>query len=136
MKKLATFLLVFTLTFCAFFVGCNKDALVLKESDNFVVITADTNKDLTLIEYINSLDEYKDMFVIENGMVTSIDGVANTANWSHGWMIYTSDSEMANTGWGEVEYKGNVYGSAILGASELKVKNGCLYIFVYQSFNL
>ncbi|MBR2322824.1 MAG: hypothetical protein IKA54_04435 [Clostridia bacterium] len=136
MKKLATFLLVFTLSVCALFVGCNKDPLVLKESDNFVVITADTSEDLTLIEYINSLDEYKDMFVIENGMVTSIDGVSNTANWSHSWMIYTSDSEMANTGWGEVEYKGNVYGSAILGASELKVKNGCLYIFVYQSFNL
>ena len=136
MKKLATLLLVFTLSVCALFVGCNKDPLVLKESDNFVVITADTSEDLTLIEYINSLDEYKDMFVIENGMVTSIDGVSNTANWSHSWMIYTSDSEMANNGWGEVEYKGNVYGSAILGASELKVKNGCLYIFVYQSFNL
>ncbi len=133
MKKLATLLLVFTLSFCALFAGCNKGPLVLKETDTFVVITAQTDEDLTLIEYINSLDEYKDMFVIENGMVTSIDGVANTANWSHSWMIYTSDSEIANKAWGEVEYKGNVYGSAILGASQLKVKNGCLYIFVYQS---
>ena len=136
MKKLATFLLVFTLAFCTLFIGCNKDPLVLKESDTFVVITADTDEDLTLIEYINSLDEYKDMFVIESGMITSIDGVSNATDWSSCWMIYTSDSEMSNTGWGEVEYKDNVYGSAILGASELKVKNGCLYIFVYQSFNL
>lgn len=133
MKKLAIFLLVFTLSFCALFAGCNKGPLVLKETDTFVVITAQTDEDLTLIEYINTLDEYKDMFVIENGMVTSIDGIANTANWSHSWMIYTSDTEMANTAWGEIEYKGNVYGSAILGASQLKVKNGCLYIFVYQS---
>ena len=136
MKKLATFLLVFTLAFCTLSVGCNKDPLVLKESDTFVVITADTDEDLTLIEYINSLDEYKDMFVIESGMITSIDGVSNAPDWSSCWMIYTSDSEMSNTGWGEVEYKDNVYGSATLGASELKVKNGCLYIFVYQSFNL
>lgn len=135
MKKLLTFLLaVATIFTTVFFVACDKEPLVLKESDTFVVITADTDENLTLIDYINSLDEYKDMFVIENGMVTSIDGVQNKADWSECWMIYTSDLEMSNTAWGEVEYQGKKYGSAILGASELIVKNGCLYIFVYQGF--
>ena len=135
MKKLFTFLLfVLTVFTTVFAVACYQEPLVIKETDTFVVITAQTDKDLTLIEYINTLDEYSGDFVIENGMVTAINGVQNKPDWSECWMIYTSDTEMANKTWGEIEYKGETYGSAILGASELKVKNGCLYFFVYQGF--
>ena len=135
MKKLLTLLLVVALTVCTLLVGCNETPLVLKESDTFVVITAkDSGENTTLIDYINSLDEYKDMFVIEGGMVTSIDGVANKADWSECWMIYTSDEEFSSVEWGTVEYDGKTYGSAVLGAESLIVKNDCLYIFVYQSF--
>jgi hypothetical protein len=49
-------------------------------------------------------------------------------------MLYTSDSDNSNVAWGEIEYDSNVYGSAILGAEMLTVKDGCLYIWVYQSF--
>lgn len=135
MKKLLSLTLTILIaTACAFLVACEKDPLVIKDSDNLVVVTADTDESLSLIDYINTLDEFKDMFVIENGMVTAIDGVANAADWSKCWMIYTSDSEMANVAWGQIEYKGEIYGSAIVGAEQLVVKKGCIYIFVYQSF--
>jgi hypothetical protein len=49
-------------------------------------------------------------------------------------MLYTSDTDNANTAWGEVEYKGEVYGSAILGAEALTIKEGCLYIWIFQAF--
>ena len=134
MKKLLSLTLSLIIaTACAFLIACDKDPLVVKDSDTLVVVTADTDENVSLIDYINSLNEFKDMFVIENGMVTSIDGVANKADWSECWMIYTSDTEMANIVWGQIEYKGEIYGSAIVGAEQLMVKKGCIYIFVYQS---
>lgn len=133
MKKLLTLLLV-TVTALMLFTACGKDKapLVISESDDFVVIHCETDKeDLTLASYMNGLD---DIFVIENGMVVSINGLENPADWSYCWMLYTDDSELSNVAWGEVEYKGKVYGSAVLGAESLVVKDGCTYIWVYTKF--
>lgn len=133
MKKLLTLLLV-TLTALMMFTACgkNKDPLVISETDEFVVIKCQTDKeDLTLASYMDGLD---DIFVIENGMVVSINGIKNAADWSYCWMLYTDDEEMSNVAWGEIEYKDKVYGSAVLGADSLVVKNGKTYIWVYQGF--
>ena len=133
MKKLLTLLLV-TLTALMMFTACgkNKDPLVISETDEFVVIKCQTDKeDLTLASYMDGLD---DIFLIENGMVVSINGIKNPADWSYCWMLYTDDEEMSNTAWGEIEYKDKVYGSAVLGADELIVKNGKTYLWVYQGF--
>jgi hypothetical protein len=133
MKKLLTLLLV-TLTALMMFTACgkNKDPLVISETDEFVVIKCQTEKeDLTLASYMDGLD---DIFLIENGMVVSINGIKNAADWSYCWMLYTDDEEMSNTAWGEIEYKDKVYGSAVLGAESLVVKNGKTYIWVYQGF--
>ena len=133
MKKLLTLLLV-TLTALMMFTACgkNKDPLVISETDEFVVIKCQTDKeDLTLASYMDGLG---DIFLIENGMVVSINGIKNAADWSQCWMLYTDDEEMSNTAWGEIEYKDKVYGSAVLGADELIVKNGKTYIWVYQGF--
>jgi hypothetical protein len=133
MKKLLTLLLV-TLTALMMFTACgkNKDPLVISETDEFVVIKCQTDKeDLTLASYMDGLD---DIFLIENGMVVSINGIKNAADWSYCWMLYTDDEEMSNTAWGEIEYKDKVYGSAVLGAESLVVKNGKTYIWVYQGF--
>ncbi len=133
MKKLLTLLLaVLTATTCAFSIACNKDPLVIKDNDTFVIVKVETNADLTLIDYVKSLEDYKDSFTVKDGMITGIDGINNTS--SSCWMIYTSDEENSNTSWGTVEYDGKVYGSAMFGAETLKVKNGCIYIFVYQEF--
>ena len=73
-------------------------------------------------------------FTESGGMVTSINGKENPADWSACWMLYTSDAELANTAWGEVEYNGAKLGGAIVGASELPVVEGAVYVWSYQSF--
>ena len=73
-------------------------------------------------------------FQESGGMVMSINGKENAADWSACWMLYTSDKELANKEWGEVEYNGEKLGSAIVGAGELPVMEGAVYVWSYQSF--
>ena len=138
MKKLLTILLTLTITLTAVcFTACKKEPLVIKESDVFVVIKVETDKDdLTLASYMASLEEYKDMFVISNGMVVSINGIENPADWSACWMLYTDDyrEEFSNSQWGTIEYNEKIYNSAAFGAESLIVKDGCTYIWIYQTF--
>ena len=51
-------------------------------------------------------------------------------------MLYTNDQENANEQWGTCEYEGEVLGSATLGAGELAVKAGCVYLWSFESFGL
>lgn len=89
----------------------------------------------TLVDYMNSLkDDGQFTFEINNGMVSSVNGIDNPADWSSCWMLYTSDSDSSNTAWGTIEYNSNVYESAVLGAESLIIKDGCMYIWVSQSF--
>ncbi len=138
MNKILTVVLTLTIIITsAFLTACTKEPLVIKESDTYVVIKVETDKtDLTLASYMASLEEYKDMFVIKNGMVESINGIENAADWSACWMIYTDDyrEEFSNSAWGTIVYKDKTYNSAAFGAEKLIVKNDCTYIFVYQSF--
>ena len=123
-------------------VGCfeKKAPTVIKESDTYIVInvsseTMDINENTTLVEYMYALKEKGELtFEMKNGMVSSVNGIENPADWSNCWMLYTGDADNANTAWGEVEYKGVVYGSAIFGAESLKIKDGCLYIWIFQAF--
>lgn len=124
------------------FAGCfSKDPLVIKESDTYIVINVSNKQmeisdDTTLLDYMISLkDDGKLDFEINNGMVSSVNGIENPADWSSCWMLYTSDEDSSNIAWGKVEYNGNVYGSAILGAESLIIKDGCTYIWVFQSFS-
>ena len=117
--------------------ACKKEPLVIKDGDTFVLIKVETDKtNLTLVKYMEGLEEYSDMFVIENGMVVSINGIENASDWSACWMLYTNDysEDCSNAGWGTLDYEGETYNSAALGAESLIVKNGYNYIWVYQSF--
>ena len=143
MKKIITIIttILFSMAFLAL-AGCiNKEPLVIKQSDTYIIIKAsneqmDITNNITLVDYMNSLkDNDKLNFEIENGMVCSINGIENPADWSSCWMLYTSDTENANPAWGTIEYQGNIYGSAMLGAELLNIKDGCIYIWVFQSFN-
>lgn len=138
MKKFLTLLLTLTVIVTAsVFTACKKEPLVIKESDTYVVINVETDKtDLTLASYMSSLSEYKDMFVINNGMVVSINGIENASDWSACWMIYTDDyrEEFSNSAWGTIVYKEKTYNSTAFGAESQIVKDGCTYIFVYQTF--
>ena len=109
----------------------NQIYLVMQPSNEQVEITDDT----TLLSYMHALKDKGDLdFETKDGMITSINGIENTSNYSSCWMLYTSDEENANTSWGTVKYQFKVYGSAMYGAEQLKIKEGYLYIWVYQSF--
>ena len=89
-----------------------EEKLVVKVSDSCIVIKTtkeamDGKTDMLLIDYMNDLiSEGKLTCTISNGMVTSINGIENPADYSSCWMLYTSDAENANASWGTVEYEG------------------------------
>jgi len=136
-KIISLFTLICIALFTAcIFVGCKKEKEAVKLDGDYVLIEAEESADgKTLLAYMQELQANGKLnFALENGMVTSIDGKQNKADYSACWMLYTSDSENANDAWGIVEYEEKEYGSAVVGAESLIVKAGELYIWWYQSF--
>lgn len=140
-KKILSCALAIMLLACTVLLsGCQSEPLVIKDSETCIVIKTTTQAmdgktDMLLIDYMEQLvNEGKMTCTISNGMVTSINGIDNPADFSSCWMLYTSDAENANAAWGVVEYNGVQYGSAISGAETLKIKPDQLYIWVFQSF--
>ena len=121
--------------------ACRSEKLVIKDSDTYIVIktTGEAmggDSEMLLVEYMQKLkDEGQLEFSVVNGMITSINGIDNPADYSSCWMLYTSDADNANASWGTVEYEGKEYGSAISGAETLVIKADQLYIWVYKSFS-
>ena len=140
MKKAMSFLLVVMLFASVLLLpGCKNEKLVIKDSDTYIVIktTRDSvgDGDMLLIDYMSQLKEKGELeFTISDGMINSINGIENPADYSSCWMLYTSDEENANAAWGTIEYDGKEYGSAVAGAETLKIKADQLYIWVYKSF--
>ena len=64
--------------------------------------------------------------------IISINGKEQVTGYS--WMLYTSDEEFSTTDYGTVEYNGETYGQAALGASSLVVKSGEYYIWSYDAW--
>jgi hypothetical protein len=139
-KRLSCLLVALLLACSMLLVGCQKEPMVIKDSDTYIVIkttqkTLEGNPDMLLIDYMNELAQEGELAcTIKDGMITSINGIENPADFSSCWMLYTSDTENANSAWGTVEYEGVEYGSAISGAEMLKLKADQLYIWVFQSF--
>ena len=96
----------------------------------FIPLRAET-QDLTHTVHVIG----RDYTIGADGMITSINGIENPADYSSCWMLYTSDAENANASWGTVEFEGAEYGSAISGAETLKIKPDQLYIWVFKSFS-
>ncbi len=140
-KCLSSLLLVLLLMLSVLLPGCQKsEPLVIKDSDTFIVLkitpeVLEGKEEMYLIDYMNELAQAGDLAcTISNGMITSINGIENPADFSSCSMLYTSDAENANAAWGTVEYEGVEYGSAISGAETLKLKDDVIYIWVYQTF--
>lgn len=133
MKKFLTAISTFiAILACCLFAACNKNTTV-----DPVVIKADSAvfeyNDKTLKDYMDFLQGEGELtYTIADGMVTAINGKSNTTKSF--WMLYTDDSENANSTWGTFEYESVTYGSATLGAEALAVKEGCTYIWAYQTF--
>ncbi len=140
-KRIISSILLLSVISCSFLLSsCNKkDSYVVKDSDTCIAIFVnedllDRKDDMPLVDYMTKLKENGELdFTIENGMVVSINGFKNTADFSKCWMLYTSDTEYSNPSWGTVVYNENEYGSAMLGADALLVKPDTLYIWVYNS---
>lgn len=141
MKKLFAVILAALALFA--FAGCDKNngdaktVAVVEKAENRVVITVEeVGGEPTLYDVMVDLKESGELTftVSADGMIASIEGKANPADWSACWMLYTSDAELANTDWGTVEYNGQNYGSAIVGATDLPVIAGGIYIWEYVSF--
>ena len=120
--------LIFLVTLCLGFVACQKG-----EVQDVVIMVENATQGQTLLSYMQELqEENKISFVLQNGMVTKMNGTSNAV--SSYWMLYTTDVENANTAWGTYEYNGQTLGSAISGVETLIVKNGEPYVWTYQTF--
>ena len=117
--------------------SCTQEPLVIYDSETTIVIRCEeTDGEKVLIDYMNELQANGKLeFVVEDGMITSINGIENPADFSSCWMLYTSDADNANAAWGTVLYKDVEYGSAILGAESLKMKEGCIYIWAFKEMS-
>ena len=139
-KRLSCLLIVLLIMLPMLLSGCKREPLVIKDSDTFIVIKVSKDafagkEDWHLIDYMNELAEKGELAcTISNGMITSINGIDNPADFSSCWMLYTSDAENSNSAWGTIAYEGVEYGSAISGAEVLKLKADTVYIWVYQTF--
>lgn len=113
--------------------GCHTSSVT---ADVDVVIRATAEQDgMTLLAVMEELQEEGELsFTVSDGMITELNGTKQTL--SSYWMLYTNDQENANEQWGTCEYEGEVLGSATLGAGELAVKAGCVYLWSFESFGL
>ena len=146
-KILSCLLAMLILASTMLMTGCNgepiikNDPLVIKDSDTCIVIKTTQEiigdkADMLLIDYMEILKGKGQLeFTVANGMITSINGIDNPADYSSCWMLYTSDATMSNASWGTVEYDGKQYGSAVSGAETLTIKPDQLYIWVFKSFS-
>ena len=139
-NKRGLFVLLTVLLAAAMLTGCKQEPLVIKDSETCIVIKTteeamEGSTDMLLIDYMERMREEGLEFTVSDGMIVSINGIDNPADYSSCWMLYTSDAEMSNSTWGTVEYEGEVYGSAVSGAETLKIKPDQLYIWVFQSFS-
>lgn len=138
MYALFTLLLTVIMSVCML-VACDKGhakAEIVSKSDTMVVIKVnETEGFATLLDAMNYLnDEGELTFEIVGGMISSIEGKANPADFSSCWMLFTSDEEMSNVEWGTTTYNGDTYASAILGAESLTVSAGEYYLLEYVTF--
>ena len=142
MKKLFAVILAALALFV--FASCGKTgdedaktvATVEKAETRVVITVEEVDGEPTLYDVMLALQEDgKLTFTMSaDGMISSIEGKENPADWSACWMLYTSDGELSNNDWGAVEYNGQTYGSAIVGATDLPVIAGGVYVWAYQSF--
>ena len=108
----------------------------VESTENVVVVKVEAAKDARFL--IDVMEQAKAdgelTYETSNGMITSLNGKANPADWSYCWMLYTSDSSMASTEYGTYEYEGQTLGSAVLGTEALPVVDGRIYVWYYQHF--
>lgn len=144
-KILSTFLTVCCLLFVfsgCFLLGGSKveqtpfKASVQSMTEEEVVIYIDSApEEIFLSEVMERLQaDGKLTFTLEGGMLTSLNGKKNPADWSACWMLYISDTELSDDAFGTHTYQEMEMGSAVVGAESLPIKAGEYYVWYYQKF--
>lgn len=141
MKKLFAAAFAAILALSAFaFTACAPKTVVVDEETQYIIIKPDSKileltSETTLLDYMAVLKERKEIdYTVDNGMVMSINGTENPADWSSCWMLYTDDTENVNPSL-TIKYNEKSYSQTNFGAGEVIAKAGCTYIWVYQSFS-
>ena len=140
-------LFCFTTASLALMSGCNKETSASVSADSFsctlesatetliVVKVEKTVGEETLADALALLQENGALtYKIENGMLSSLNGKTNAADFSSCWMVYSSDKEFTDTSWGTVSYKDMRLGSTIVGVEALPLTDGEYYAFSYDTF--
>jgi hypothetical protein len=138
-RKMIAFLSVLLLVFCLFSCGGGEaECAIIENTETRVFFTvSEADGKATVLDCMKYLSKNVEGFSykISGGMVTEINGKANTADFSGCWILYTSDTEMSNNAWGVTAHEGRTLGSAILGAEALIVEVGEIYAWEYTIFN-
>ena len=151
LKKVLVVLTILSTLLC--FVSCSKSdesvksknpalaTTLVKVDGDVITITVDSDYlDITettvLLDYMKALknDGAIEYTLSNDGMIVSINGQENPADWSKCWMLYSNDAELTNEAWGTVTVDGVTYFSAILGAESLPIKDGKIYVWEFKSF--
>ncbi len=135
MKRILTVLLLFVGIFTL--AGCPAKDVTAKatveRADSIVVITVEEAEGTpTLLDVMKILqEEGKLNFTADpTGMIVSIDGKANAADWSKYWALYISDAELSDMSYG-IEWNGQQLGFSNFGAEALSVEAGGVYVWQY-----
>ena len=144
MKKFAQlFVNLLLAAFCALCFSCcapektdGTCVASVEKEDGFVAITVtELEGEAALSDVMEQLRADGEIsFVFDaTGMLTELEGVQNAADWSACWMLYLNDAELADQSYTK-EWRGFVYGSAPVGATQLPVTEGCTYLWSYDTF--
>lgn len=135
-----TFIFTLLLSLCCL-ISCQDEkkgepkATVALATDTRVVITVEEANGAKLSDCMKALKKTENLtYEISSGMLISLNGTANEADYNPCWMLYTSDTELSNAEWGTLEYDGKTLRAASLGVEQLPVVDGGIYVWEYQGF--
>ncbi len=122
----------------AFCVGCTPSegvkvkATVQTTETEIIIVVESVEGDAKLIDAMKALqEEGKLSFVADGqGMIQSINGKENAADWSQYWSLYISDAELSDMTYG-IERNGQQLGFSNFGAESLPVATGGVYVWLY-----
>ena len=122
----------------AFCVGCTPSegvkvkATVQVTETEIAIVVESVEGDAKLIDAMKALqEEGKLSFVADGqGLIQSINGKENAADWSQYWSLYISDAELSDMTYG-IEWNGQQLGFSNFGAEALPIANGGVYVWLY-----
>lgn len=152
-RKIVNFVTIMfvMLTFAITFVACTNGGetkaklesttetqivMVIEETDGnanaFDALKSLRDQDLISFDYTTS--QYGSYITSINGKAEAVTESTTNSSKGYSWMLYTSDMDNAYES-DTITVDGTVCGSATMGASTLKVKEGALYVWVYKEYN-